>query len=66
MFDSYIAATDMSAPEPEPPPKDNRPLSEPARLNLEAAYVASALWATGYVLRLDSSILDIPMLDEWS
>ena len=64
MFDSYIAATGMSAPEPEPPRKDDWLPSEPARLNLEAANVTSVLWATGY--RLDFSILDIPVLDEWN
>ncbi|GAA2134668.1 hypothetical protein GCM10009825_18470 [Arthrobacter humicola] len=41
MFDSYIAATGMSAPEPEPPRKDDWLPSEPARLNLEAANVTS-------------------------
>jgi putative flavoprotein involved in K+ transport len=64
MFDSYIAATGMSAPEPEPPRKDDWLHSEPARLNLEAANVTSVLWATGY--RLDFSLLDIPVLDEWN
>ncbi len=63
MFDSYIAAAGMSAPEPEPPRRDNWLPSEPARLNLDAANVTSVLWATGY--RLDFSILDIPVLDEW-
>mgnify|MGYP003117726748 FL=1 len=62
MFDSYIAATGMSAL--EPPRKDHWLPSEPARLNLEAANVTSVLWATGY--RLDFSILDIPVLDEWN
>ena len=38
--------------------------SEPAKLNLEAANVTTVLWATGY--RLDFSILDIPVLDEWN
>lgn len=64
MFDSYIAATGRSAPEPEPPRRDDWLPSEPARLNLEAANVTSVLWATGY--RLDFSILDIPVLDEWN
>lgn len=64
MFDSYIAATGMSAPEPEPPRKDDWLPSEAARLNLEAANVTSVLWATGY--RLDFSILYIPVLDEWN
>jgi putative flavoprotein involved in K+ transport len=31
MFDSYIAATGMSAPAPKPPRKDDLPPSEPAR-----------------------------------
>jgi putative flavoprotein involved in K+ transport len=64
IFDSYIAATGMSAPESEPPRTDDRLPSEPARLNLEAANVSSVLWATGY--RLDFSISDIPVLDEWN
>jgi putative flavoprotein involved in K+ transport len=38
--------------------------SEPARLNLATTNVTSVLWATGY--RLDFSILDIPVLDEWN
>lgn len=64
MFDSYIAAAGLSAPEPEPQRKDRWLPSEPARLSLEAANVTSVLWATGY--RLDFSILDIPVLDEWN
>jgi hypothetical protein len=59
MFDSHIAAAGLSAPEPEPPRKDDWLPSEPARLNLEAANITSVLWATGY--RLDISILDIPV-----
>ncbi|WP_258191015.1 hypothetical protein [Arthrobacter sp. PAMC25284] len=62
MFDSYIAATGM--PAPEPPRKEDWLPSEPARLNLEAANLTSVLCAAGY--RLDFSILDIPVLDEWN
>lgn len=47
MFDSYIAATGMSAPEPVPPRKNDWLPSESARLNLEVADVTSVLWATG-------------------
>jgi putative flavoprotein involved in K+ transport len=70
MFDNYVAATGMSAPEPEPPRKDRWLPSEPAPLNVEAANVTSVLWATGYRIpdtgyRLES-ILDIPVLDEWN
>lgn len=64
MFDAYIAAAGLSAPEAEPPRKDDWLPSEPARLNLDAANITSILWATGY--RLDFSILDIPVLDEWN
>ena len=64
MFDAYIAAAGLSAPEAEPPRKDDWLPSEPARLNLGAANITTVLWATGY--RLDFSILDIPVLDEWN
>jgi putative flavoprotein involved in K+ transport len=64
MFDAYIAAAGMTAPEADPPRKDDWLPSEPARLNLEAANITSVIWATGY--RLDFGILDIPVLDEWN
>jgi putative flavoprotein involved in K+ transport len=65
MFDAYIAAAGLSEPPAAPPRKDDwLPPSEPARLNLDAANITSVLWATGY--RLDFSILDFPVLDEWS
>lgn len=62
MFDAYIAATGMSAPAAEPPRVDDWLPSEPARL--DAGNIASVIWATGY--KLDFSILDIPVLDEWN
>jgi putative flavoprotein involved in K+ transport len=65
MFDAYIAATGLSAPAADPPRVDDwLPPSEPPRLNLAAANVTSVIWATGY--RLDFSILDFPVLDEWN
>ncbi|MBP1234570.1 putative flavoprotein involved in K+ transport [Arthrobacter sp. PvP102] len=64
MFDAYIAAAGMTAPDADPPRKDDWLPSEPARLNLEAADITSVIWATGY--RLDFGILDIPVLDEWN
>jgi putative flavoprotein involved in K+ transport len=64
MIDSYIAAAGLSAPEPEPPRVDTWLPSEPARLNLDAGNITSVIWATGY--KLDFSILDIPVLDEWN
>jgi putative flavoprotein involved in K+ transport len=64
MFDAYIAAAGISAPTPEPPRVEDWLPSEPARLNLDAENITSVIWATGY--RLDFSILDIPVLDEWN
>ncbi|KQR80028.1 FAD-dependent oxidoreductase [Arthrobacter sp. Leaf337] len=64
MFDAYIAAAGITAPEADPPHRDDWLPSEPARLNLDAANIMSVIWATGY--RLDFGILDIPVLDEWN
>ncbi|CAN7248815.1 NAD(P)/FAD-dependent oxidoreductase [Arthrobacter sp. LjRoot78] len=64
MFDAYIAAAGITAPEADPPRRDDWLPSEPARLNLDAANITSVIWATGY--RLDFGILDIPVLDEWN
>lgn len=64
MFDAYIAAAGIQAPEADPPRQDHWLPSEPARLDLDAANITSVLWATGY--RLDFGILDIPVLDEWN
>lgn len=64
MFDAYISAAGMTAPDADPRRKDEWLPSEPARLNLEAANITSVIWATGY--RLDFGILDIPVLDEWN
>jgi putative flavoprotein involved in K+ transport len=64
MFDAYIAAAGMTAPDADPPRKDDWLPSEPARLNVDTANITSVIWATGY--RLDFGILDIPVLDEWN
>jgi putative flavoprotein involved in K+ transport len=64
MFDAYIAAAGMTAPEADPPRQDDWLPSEPARLNVDTANITSVIWATGY--RLDFGILDIPVLDEWN
>lgn len=65
MADAYIAAAGINAPEPEAPPPDSwLPDAPGSRLNLAAENVSSVIWATGY--RLDNSILDMPVLDEWN
>jgi putative flavoprotein involved in K+ transport len=59
------AAAGIAAPESEAAPPDTwLPKSAGSRLNLAQADVTSIIWATGY--RLDNSILDIPVVDEWS
>lgn len=64
MFDAYIAAAGISAPAAEAPRADDWLPAGPARVNLAAENITSVIWATGY--RLDFSILDIPVLDEWN
>jgi putative flavoprotein involved in K+ transport len=65
MADAYIAAAGINAPEPDAPPPDAwLPGASGSRLNLDAEDVTSIIWATGY--RLDNSILDMPVLDEWN
>jgi putative flavoprotein involved in K+ transport len=64
MFDAYIAAAGISAPAAEAPKADDWLPSGPARVNLAAENITSVIWATGY--RLDFSILDVPVLDEWN
>lgn len=63
-IDAYIAAAGISAPAAEPPRADDWLPDGPARVNLAAENITSVIWATGY--RLDFSILDIPVLDEWN
>lgn len=64
MLDAFIAAAGIDAPPAEPRATDDWLPSEPAQLNLATAGITTVLWATGY--RLDFSILDIPVLDEWN
>jgi putative flavoprotein involved in K+ transport len=65
MADAYIAAAGITAPEAEASPPDNwLPATSGSRLNLAAENVTSVIWATGY--KLDNSILDMPVLDEWN
>ncbi|MDE8667631.1 NAD(P)/FAD-dependent oxidoreductase [Pseudarthrobacter sp. H3Y2-7] len=64
LADAYIAAAGINAPEPEAPPPDGwLPAASGSRLDLADADITSIIWATGY--RLDNSILDMPVLDEW-
>ena len=64
MFDAYIVAAGISAPPADAPRADDWLPSGPARVNLAAENITSVIWATGY--RLDFSILDIPVMDEWN
>lgn len=53
----------LEAPEQPPVPDEEWLPSEPASLDLVDAGITSVLWATGY--RLDLSLGDLPVLDEW-
>ncbi|GAC1373933.1 MAG: NAD(P)/FAD-dependent oxidoreductase [Pseudarthrobacter sp.] len=64
LIDAYIAAAGIDAPPAEPRAADDWLPSEPAHLDLAAEGITSLIWATGY--RLDFSLLDIPVLDEWN
>lgn len=64
LIDAYIAAAGISAPAAELPTADGWLPSVNPRVNLAAENITSVIWATGY--RLDFSILDIPVLDEWN
>ena len=64
MLDAYIAAAGIPAPDADPPRADDWLPSEPARLNIDAGNLRSVVWATGY--RLDFSVLELPVLDEWN
>ncbi|HEY8701188.1 MAG TPA: NAD(P)/FAD-dependent oxidoreductase [Arthrobacter sp.] len=63
-IDAYIAAAGIEAPAADAARIDEWLPSRPPRLNLAAENITSIVWATGY--RLDFSLLDIPVLDEWS
>ncbi|MCB5282381.1 putative oxidoreductase CzcO [Arthrobacter sp. ES1] len=63
MIDAYITAARIQAPAAEPRAADDWLPPAHSRLNLAAEGITSVLWATGY--RLDLSILDLPVLDEW-
>lgn len=63
VIDAYIAAARIDAPPPGPP-RGEEPLPEaPARLDLKAGNVSCIIWATGF--KLDFSLLDFPVVDEW-
>ncbi|NUT72216.1 NAD(P)/FAD-dependent oxidoreductase [Pseudarthrobacter sp. C4D7] len=65
LADALIAAARLEAPAPEEPVEDHwLPPESGARLDLEAEGITSVIWCTGY--RLDFSMLDFPILDEWS
>ncbi|NYD78994.1 flavin-containing monooxygenase [Arthrobacter cupressi] len=64
LFDAYIAAAGISAPPAEPARVDDwLPETSSPRVDLAAENITTVLWATGY--KLDMSIVDIPVLDEW-
>ena len=63
-IDAYIAAAGIEVPAADPKPVDEWLPSVQQRLSLAAENITSVLWATGY--RLDFSLLDIPILDEWN
>jgi putative flavoprotein involved in K+ transport len=64
IIDAYIAAAGIQAPVADSPRVEDWIPTGPARLNPDSENITSVIWATGY--RLDFSILDIPVLDEWN
>jgi putative flavoprotein involved in K+ transport len=63
LFDAYIAAAGIDAPPDDRPPYDTYAPETVTELDLDAAGVASVVWATGY--RLDFGFVDLPIFDEW-
>jgi putative flavoprotein involved in K+ transport len=63
LFDAYIAAAGIDAPPDDRPPYDTYAPETVTRLDLDAAGVASVVWATGYTL--DFGFVDLPIFDEW-
>jgi putative flavoprotein involved in K+ transport len=63
LFDAYIAAAGIDAPPDDRPPPDTYTPGTVTTLDLDAAGVASVVWATGY--ELDFGFVDLPIFDEW-
>jgi putative flavoprotein involved in K+ transport len=63
LFDAYIAAAGIDAPPDDRPPHDTYTPQTATTLDLDAAGVASVIWATGY--KLDFGFVDLPVFDEW-
>ena len=64
LSDAYIRAAGIDAPEAEAPEPDSwLPAESGARVDLAAEGITCVIWCTGY--RLDFSMLDLPLLDEW-
>jgi putative flavoprotein involved in K+ transport len=63
LFDAYNDAAAIGAPPDDRPPPDDFTPETVTALDLDAAGVASVVWATGY--RLDFGWVDIPVFDEW-
>ncbi|MDR6986002.1 putative flavoprotein involved in K+ transport [Paenarthrobacter nitroguajacolicus] len=62
-IDAYIAAAGIDAPEQAPLEADDWLPNEPAQVNLADANITSVLWASGY--KLDFTVVDLPLVDEW-
>ncbi|MGF6832823.1 putative flavoprotein involved in K+ transport [Paenarthrobacter sp. TE4293] len=62
-IDAYIAAAGIDAPEQAPLEADDWLPNEPAQVNLADANITSVLWASGY--KLDFTLVDLPLVDEW-
>jgi putative flavoprotein involved in K+ transport len=63
LFDAFIAAARIDAPEDSRPPPDSDVPPTATELDLDAAGVRSVVWATGY--RLDFSWVDLPIFDDF-
>ncbi|RAX15939.1 FAD-dependent oxidoreductase [Pseudarthrobacter sp. AG30] len=65
LFDAYIDAAGIDAPEAEAAEQDIwQPDGPGSRLDLREEGITSIVWSTGY--GLDFSMLDLPLLDEWN
>lgn len=63
LFDAFIAAAGIDAPDDDRPPYDDFMPTTSTELDLAAAGIGAVVWATGY--RLDFSWVDLPVFDEW-
>lgn len=63
LFDAYIAAAGIDAPQDDRLPYDDYVPPTATELDLAAAGIGAVVWATGY--RLDFGWVDLPVFDEW-